>query len=361
MTAPVVMLSTNLAPGGAETEVAQLAIALRGRGWDVSVVSLLSPTAFTEEFAAHGVPLHSLHMRAGVPNPLALLRLAAILRRLRPGILHAHMFHANLMARLVRLICPIPVVLSTIHSLAESSRRSASVSHRDRLYRLTARLADATVCVSAAIAARYGTSHVIFNGVDTERFRPDPAARARLRQSLGLGAEFAWLAVGRLMWKKDYPTMLRALTRQPSSTLLIAGDGPQRDELQALVQDLDVDVRFLGPRCDVPDLMRACDGLLLSSLVEGLPMVLLEASASGLPCVATDVGGVREAVLDGQTGYLAPPGDPAALAASMARLASLPYDSRARISKAARAHAVAHFDLRIAVDSWEQLYRRLAS
>ena len=102
----VVLLTTNLARGGAEGQVAQLACALRGRGWTVSVVSLLQPSAFEGELAATGVGVFSLRMQPGIPNPLALLRLASILRKLRPQILHAHLFHANILARAIRLICP---------------------------------------------------------------------------------------------------------------------------------------------------------------------------------------------------------------------------------------------------------------
>jgi glycosyltransferase involved in cell wall biosynthesis len=161
------------------------------------------------------------------------------------------------------------------------------------------------------------------------------------------------------MWKKDYPTMLRAMARQSAAVLLIAGDGPQRAELESLAHDLGANVRFLGPRSDIPELMNASDGLVLSSVVEGLPVVLLEAAASGLPCVATDAGGVREAISD--SSYVVPPHDPDALAESMARLSSLPSDSRARMSQLAHAHAVSHFDQRVITTHWEQLYRLLTS
>ncbi|MBZ5582723.1 MAG: glycosyltransferase, partial [Acidobacteriia bacterium] len=280
------LLTTNLARGGAETQVAQLAMALRRRGWDVQVIALLPPTAFTEELAAAGVPAISLDMRPGAPNPLGLFRLLRHLRRFRPRILHAHMFHANLMARAARLLYPVPVVVSTIHSLAETSRASASVRGRDLLYRVTDILSDATVCVSPAVAKRHLAARaisrvrVIPNGVDTSRFRPGAGGRARLREALGIGDRFAWLAAGRLMWKKDYPTLLRAMAKQPSGILLMAGEGPLEAELRGLAG---ANVRFLGGRADVPELMDACDGFALSSVIEGLPMVLLEAAAAGLP------------------------------------------------------------------------------
>jgi len=161
------------------------------------------------------------------------------------------------------------------------------------------------------------------------------------------------------MWKKDYPTLLRAFARQRGAVLLIAGDGPQEAELRALARELAVDARFLGRVDEMPALMNAADALVLSSVVEGLPMALIEAAASGLPAVATDVGGVREVVLDGHTGFVAPPRDPAALAAAMARLAALSPQERARMGVAARAHAVARFDLKLVAAEWDRAYRQL--
>jgi glycosyltransferase involved in cell wall biosynthesis len=202
---------------------------------------------------------------------------------------------------------------------------------------------------------------VIPNGVDTNRFRPDAARRERMRPALGIGNEFAWLAAGRLMWKKDYPTMLRAMARQRTGVLLIAGEGPLRVQLHSLAGELGVHARFLGARQDMAELMNACDGLLLSSVVEGLPMVLLEAAASGLPSIATNAGGVREAVLDGHTGYVVPSGEPVALAEAMSRLVDLPAEARQRMARAAREHALARFDLRVVADQWERLYDQLGS
>jgi len=367
MTKRVVLLSTNLARGGAEAQVAQLAAGLGRRGWEVSVVSMLPPSAFEQELVASGVPVFSLRMRPGAQSLAGLLRLASILRKLRPQILHCHMFHANLLGRVARLICPLPVVISTAHSILESSRESGDARGRERLYRITDRLADATVAVCEAGARRYAETgiapqrklRVIPNGVDTRRLQPDAEAREETRRQLGVGHEFVWLAAGRLLWKKDYPTMLRAFAAQRQGLLLIAGEGPEEPALRALAAELEANVRFLGLRADVPELMNAANGFLLSSTVEGLPMALLEAASSALPCVATDAGGVSEIVLDGRTGYLVPPGDPAAFEAAMSRLRGMTPPSRRQMGQAAREHAVAQFDMAVVVARWERLYEEL--
>ncbi len=352
----VAMLTTSLARGGAEVQAATLARSLAGRGWEVRAMALTQPGALAEELRAAGI----------ATGPHGLARLVPALARFQPHILHAHLFHANLAARLARLVCPVPVVISTIHSLAESSRRSAHIARRDFAYRATDWLADATVCVSAAVAERHRAAgavsakrlRVIPNGVDRASFRPDAGLRQRTRAELGLQDGFAWLAAGRLMWKKNYPAMLEAMAKLGGGVLLIAGEGPDEADLRARAAALGVDARFLGARRDMPALMNAADGLVLSSAVEGLPMVLLEAAACGLPQVATAVGGVEEAVLHERTGWLAPAGDPAALAAAMARLVNLPPAAREAMARAAREHA-ARFDLALAASRWEALYGEL--
>jgi len=363
----VVLLSTNLARGGAESQVAQCAIALRRRGWEMAVVSLVEPTAFAEELAAQGVPVHSLGMRPGHPDPRGFVRLIGFLRVFRPQILHSHMFHANLAARLVRLFCPVPVVISTLHSAAESSRETAGVKLRDWVYRLTDPLADMVTAVSQAVADRHSAAgavpraklRVIPNGVDTGRFRPDPALRENTRRELGVGERFVWLAAGRLLWKKDYASLLRAFARLADGVLLIAGDGPEGERLRQQARELGVDARFLGACEDLPALLNAADGFVLSSVVEGLPMVLLEAAASGLPAVATDAGGVRDCVADSETGFVVPRSDSGALADAMARLAALPAETRTHMALAARTRAVERYDVETVAAEWERTYREL--
>ena len=367
MSGRVVLLTTNLARGGAETQVAGLAQGLKRRGWEVSVISMLEPTAFQEELAASGVAVFSLSMRPGVASPRGLIRLLALLRRLRPQVVHSHMFHANLLARLARLFYPAPVLISTLHSIAESGRESGKIKGRDRLYRATDSLADVTVAVCKAVADRHlGAAAVskkrlrmIPNGVDVRVFRPDAERRERTRRELGLGTEFAWLAVGRLMWKKGYETMLRAFAEGERGLLLIAGSGPQEKELEELADELRVHASFLRSRDDVPDLMAASDGFVQSSMVEGLPLALLEAAASGLPSVVSDAGGVSEVVLDGRTGWVVPLGDPQALGAAVSRLVAMPEEQRRRLGEAAREHAIANFDLEVVVTRWEALYGEL--
>ena len=363
----VLQLVTGLDPGGAEIQVASLSVELRRRGWDVAVASLLETGSVARGLAEAGVPVITLGIRAGVADPRGLARLAARLGAFRPSILHAHMFHANILARLARLVCPVPVVISTIHSAAETGReRRAGLRRRDLAYRLTGWLDDAVVAVSNAVAARHEAARavngrklrVIANGVDTSLFRPDEERRAMARRELDVEDRFVWLAAGRLMWKKDHATLLRALAKAGDATLLVAGVGPLEAELRALATELSIDARFLGRRDDIPALMNAADGLALSSVVEGLPMALIEAAASGLPAVATDAGGASEIVVDGSTGFVTPVGDAGTLGAAMRRLMEMPAGARLSMSEAARREA-GRFNIQTVVSHWENLYREL--
>jgi glycosyltransferase involved in cell wall biosynthesis len=253
----------------------------------------------------------------------------------------------------VQLLAPVPVAIATLHSARESSRRSESSRLRDLAYRLTDPWADMTISVSEVAARRHasagavsaGKLRVIPNAVDTDRFTPAPRERRD-------GVPFAWLAAGRLMWKKDYPTLLDAFVRLRDCELLIAGAGPDEARLHAMAPP---NVFFLGQRDDMPDLLRRADAFVLSSSVEGLPVALLEASASGLPCVATDAGGVREIGVP----FLVPPGDPDALARAMKELMAASPAERCALGEQARRRTVERFSWPVVVEQWESLYREL--
>jgi len=368
----VLFVITGLGLGGAETQLVHLATRLKARGWDVRVVSLTPPRAYVQELEAAGVPVISLGIKGKLPDPRPAFRLARMIRTWRPEVVHSHMVHANLVARLVRLLAPVPVLICTAHSIDEKGRRGSG-RLRKMAYRLTDPFCDLTTQVSRAGLERYVRIRAVPrhkirylpNGIDTERFRPDPELRARLRQELRLETAFAWLAAGRFVVSKDYANMLQAFSRvapeRNEGCLVIAGDGPLRPSMEQLASDLGVTerVKFLGTRRDIPALMNAADAYVISSAWEGMPMVLLEAAASGLPIVATDVGGNSEVVIDGKTGFLVPPKDPDALAQAMLRLMGLPPEERRRMGAVARQHIEANYSLDRVVDQWEALYTEL--
>ncbi len=341
-----------------------LATELRRRQWKVRVVSMLVPEALVDKLEEQGIEYVSLNIRRGVPDPRMLFRLAVLLRKWRPQVLHCHMVHANLLGRMVRLLVSIPVVVSTAHSINEGGRL------RERLYRLTDSLASITTNISQAAVDRYvevgavprGRIRFIPNGLDLETFRSSPELRQEMRRKLQLLEPFIWLAVGRFDEAKDYPTMLQAFARtggvQSAVLLLVGGDGLE-EKMMPLVQRLGLEnrVRFLGVRDDIQLLMKGADGYLMSSAWEGMPMVLLEAAATGLPIVTTDVGGNREVVQDGISGFVVMPGDPDGLAQAIQRMMELSDEERHAMGEAGRRRVEQRFGLGAIVDQWEALYR----
>ncbi|MDW8103882.1 MAG: glycosyltransferase [Armatimonadota bacterium] len=365
----VVFVITSLDAGGAQAQVVRLAGALKQRGWKVSLVSMIPPRLYASELQGAGIFVETLHMRRKVPDPRGVLRLARLLKEWRPDVVHSHMVHANILVRVTRLLVPVPVLVCSIRSVYEGGRL------REMLYRLTDPLCDLTTHVCRAGAERFvrvkavsaRRMRYIPNGVDTEIFRPDDAARVQMRAHLGVQDTFVWLAVGRLEPAKDYPTLLHAfekVARHCSSIkLLLAGEGALRDILKKMVCQLHIEdrVTFLGARQDIPQLMNAADACVMSSAWEGLPNVLLEAHACGLPIVATDVGGNSEVVIDGETGFLVPPRQPEALAQAMRRMMALGTQQRARMGQAGRQHVLQNYNMERIVKQWEELYLDLCS
>ena len=365
MKSRLLLIVTGLNRGGAETQIFHLAVGLRSRGWEVRVVSMLNGGTMSDQFRETGIPLHELGMYRGIPDLRAILRLRRIIQEFRPDVVHSHMVHANLLARMTRLTCSMPALVATIHSVTEG-RRWTEIA-----YRVTDSIGDLTTIICNAAAERYvkvgsvpsERLKVVVNGLPVEQFHRDPKSRATIRRQLGIQDDFVWLAVGRFDPPKDYANLINAVARLRSkrSRLLIAGDGPLRSDIEKLASELKVSARicFLGIRKDIPSLMTAADGYVMSSAWEGLPMVLLEAGASGLPVVATNVGGNAEVVRDGISGYLVPPSDPIDLALVLEKMEQTPPLERAAMGQAGRDLVVAHYSMSSVLDEWESIYRAL--
>jgi glycosyltransferase involved in cell wall biosynthesis len=338
-------------------------------GHNVSVVSMLEPTAFSEELTAAGIPVVSLSMSRSGANVRGIAQFLSYLRRFQPDIIHAHMFHASILARLARIALGTPVVC-TVHSEIECSHLKKSGRLREWIYRLTARASNCTTAVSHRVRDRYVTKRlvhnatmpVIENGVDVDRFTPNAERRIQLRESEGWSNRFVWLAVGRLEDPKDYPRMVRAFRpiheRWPSALLVIAGEGRLREKIEAAIatENLQSAVQLLGSRKDVPDLMNAADAFVLCSEWEGCQLVLLEAGAAALPSVATSVGAAPQIVLPGRTGFLVPPGDTESLAHAMASLMQVPEKQRVSMGGQARLHIVDHYSIHNVHGHYQQIY-----
>lgn len=351
--------------GGAERQAMLLAMGLRRRGWQVSMVALSgSGGAAAAELRDCGITFTSLEMRKGLADPRGWIRFHRWLSRERPDVLHAHLPHAAWLCRWSRVAVPVPVVIDTLHS------SSTGKSGRRIGYTCSRWLPDHVTAVSQATAASHLAAgmvseeqlSILGNGIDVAAWEPNAQARPAARQLLGFHDEFLWVAAGRLESVKDYPTLLRAFARAPlTARLLVLGIGPLEAELAALAAQLGLEqrVRFLGFEPNVERYMQGADGFVLSSRYEGLPMVLLEAGACGVPAVATDVPGTREVLIDGVNGLLAKAGDPYSLGEAMTRLMRMSAEERYAMGERARRRVIAEFSLESVLDRWERLYEEL--
>jgi sugar transferase (PEP-CTERM/EpsH1 system associated) len=352
----VVHLVINLDVGGLERVVLdQIRHADRNR-IEPGVVCLAGEGRLASEARAQGVSVRALAVHG---HPFSgVRRLATELRTLRPDVLHTHDASPHLLGALAGRLARVPVVVHTRHC------HTVGLTRRQALgMRVASALSDAVVAVSEDSAARLrrlehvapSKSPVIRNGVDLSAFAPGD----RWTRAPGLRVA----SVGRLAPIKDFGTLLRAaalvVRALPGFQLDIIGDGPCRRELEELNASLGLGtrVRFLGEQEHIRHLLATADLFALASTSEGLSMSILEALASGLPVVATKVGGNPEVVADGSTGFLVPPADPASLASALLRVLSDPQ-RLVSMGRAAREGAERHFDLRDVAARYEELYRQ---
>ena len=347
-------------------------------GAQTYVASLLAPLAdrFDVALAAHGDgPLRDAARAAGVRfvplkhvrrplslwrDVLGLLELLALLRRERPHIVHVNSAKAAALGRLAAWLMRVPIRIYTVHGWAFRAHGELASTFYRWAERFLRPLTTVTICVAdserraglAAHTCEERTTVVIRNGVDPASFQAGGARSERPRL----------VTVGRLQAPKDAVTLVRALALLQRDTFeaVLVGDGPDRPAIEAEVRRLGLEsaVEVLGERDDVPQLLGTADVFVLSSHSEGLPLSILEAMAVGLPVVASNVGGVPEAVVDGETGLLVPPADPESLAAAIERLLRDPVQRR-RLGDAGRTRVAEHFDLAAVQQAHLDLYRRV--
>lgn len=364
----VLILTVGFTVGGAEQIVLMTAPRLQRAGFDVTVVSLKGWGPVGDELETRGVRAVSLGAR-GPWDARAAGRLLALLRRDRIQILHAHLFLANIPARILGRMAGVPVVITTHHDT------DVWMGLRHRLIeRLTAPLSSAVVACSEAVR-RYalevhglppGLVRTLHNGTEIPPEPGDPAARERLRRELGAGpGDLLVGAVGRLDEPKKglavFLAAARLLARDvPRVRFAVVGDGPARAALEARAAREGVSHRtlFAGERRDIPAVMTAFDLFVQPSRWEGFGVTLLEAMAAGTPIVASRVGGIPEVVLHDETGLLVPAGEPESLAEACAALLR-DRDRASRLARAARARVETHFRVDRLAERTAELYRGL--
>jgi len=291
------------------------------------------------------------------------LRLRRLFREEEVSVVHPHEFTLSVFATTAAALASVPAIV-TLHS----AQRFPERMRRRIAIRWAARQAFAATTVSEAtkteIVRRLGMRgeewRVIVNGVPTPE-----GHRERVRQELGIQPDARLLlAVGNLYSVKGHDVLVRAMAavarreNLPTWTLAVAGRGEEREGLERLARELEVDskVVFLGFREDVGDLLHAADLFVHPSRSEGLPLAVIEAMSVGLPVVASDVGGIPEVVSDGVTGILVPPEDVDSLAAGIASLLADPARAEA-IGETGRRAARDAYGIDRMVERYLELYR----
>jgi sugar transferase (PEP-CTERM/EpsH1 system associated) len=303
-----------------------------------------------------------------------ILRLARVMRAYRPHIVHSRNWgtiEAILAARLAR----VPVAIHSEHGY-DLDMLTGLPTRRRIFRRASYRMADAVFAVTRELCDFHARQawisperiRVIYNGVDTQRFRPRSSERISLRKKFGLPQErFIVGTVGRTVTIKDHPTLLRAVESMVLKGIdahaLLVGSGPELERNRQLVKDSSVlagRVTFVGSSDEVPDILNTMDAFALTSISEGMSNTLLEAMAAGLPVIATNVGGNPEVVVDGDSGWLFRARDVEALVSRLMSLAS-DENQRRQLSLAARQRIVERFSLARMLNDYSNLYLELAA
>lgn len=358
--------------GGMENGLVNLINGLPADRFRHAIVCVTKSSDFANRLHVDNVRIYELHKRKG-KDFAVYFRFWRLLRKLKPTILHTR----NLGTLDFVLVAKLAGVPLRIHG--EHGWDAGDVFGQSRRYRLLRRVCDVAVSEYVAVSkdikrwlcdvAGVSADRVqqIYNGVDVQHFNP----KGRVAK-LGFGDEqgniFVIGTVGRLDRIKNFDLLIRAFAKvvarrssdQSALRLVIVGDGPEMKHLRNLVAELGLEdiVLLTGRRTDISELLRSMRLFVLPSKNEGISNTVLESMATGLPVIATGVGGSPELVVDGETGFLVSPNDLDALEAAIDRYLSNPKLVQSH-GRAARERVVRVFGLRTMLESYKQLYDRL--
>lgn len=361
----VLLITHDLNIGGLQRVVVDLARNLDPARYKPSVCALREGGAFERELQAAGIPVCIFLTKPGQVDYFTFWKIRQLIRQVKPDIVHTHNTQPFIEGALAAVLGGRPALVHTDHGRQFPDKRRYMLMEW-----FASKVASAVISVSdenKAGLVQYehiaaSLIQVVSNGIDEKKYaiRID-ADRKRL--SLGCGPMarpiLGWC--GRMVPEKGLPVLIKALPQLvgkfPRLLVLLAGDGPMRQELEAIAasEGISAHINFLGARTDVAEILQAMDLFVLPSLREGLPLVILEAMAAGIPVVATDVGGNRQAVVDGQTGFLVPSDNPDALAAAISQLLQDEAMHR-RFSEEARRRFAEQFTVSRMVERYQTIY-----
>src|SRR5438445_4273202 len=374
--ARVLYLIDTLNVDGTETQMVQAAIRLHSPFHHVTVGCLRAKGPLLEVLQPAGIPVVEFRKKKphlSFTGLYQLMRLALVLRRGQFHVIHAHDLWANLLGVPAAWLARTPIIISSRRYLADLDWYTP---WRNKIIRTIYRLSTHVIVNSASVRQllierdRLPSEkiHVIYNGVDVDRFAGARRDRGRLLGGVGSGSRLIAVVANMYGQVKGHACLIEAARivcrAVPSAKFVLVGDGAERPKLEQQVGQvgLEKDFLFLGRRQDVPELLACCDLSVLPSEAEGMPNSVLESMAAGIPVVATRVGGTPEIILDGVDGLLVPPRNPPALADAILRVLQ-DADLARRLSRNGQARMRTHFSYDRLIAQLEQIYslRRLRS
>ncbi len=368
----VLYVVDNLSFGGGERGFGQLWTGLNRDRFQTHLAA--HPGGKLEEMAhGAGVSFFPIDMSRKV-NFITIGHLSRLISQNRIDIVHSMGARADFFARLACRKMPSKAVLCTVAMLIEGydvgSLRKAVYKIADRY---SARYVTQYIAVSKALKDRLieecgipaDKISVIYNGVELDQYNPNLCAPDEVCRSLGITDDYPVIGtIGRLVYQKGFSYFLEAAKRVWSERrqvrFVIVGHGPEEAKLKSLAESLGIShvCTFAGLRFDTARLLSVFNVFVLSSVLEGLPRVVIEAMAMGRPIVATDIDGVREEIRHNETGILVPPEDPIAFAEAILSLLD-DREKAGRLGRQARKDAEEMFDLRHTLANVEVLYEKV--
>ncbi|MEZ9006733.1 glycosyltransferase [Vibrio sp. 10N.247.311.59] len=349
----IMYVITGLGVGGAEKIVCNLIDKLTEEKHEAVLVYLRGDKAVLPKNSS--VKVYGL----GLEGPLDLFssfwKLRKLIRKYEPSVVHSHMFHANILCRLVRPFTDIRRLISSVHNTTEGG------IVRSIIYRLTDKLTDVTTNVSDEAVKAYIDKKAtpfnrilaIKNGIDTDNFSPKDKSQS---------CTFRLISVGSLTYQKDYPNLLGALHILKNDgvnfNMRIVGDGPLKEQIYSLAEKLDLcnEVNFVNHSDSIPALLNESDGFVLASRWEGFGLVVAEAMACELPVVATNCGGVAEVL--GDPNWLVVPEDAVILSTKIKRMIGMSLEERIRLGKLNRQRVIEQFSFERMYGDYKYLYEK---
>ncbi|MFB6226494.1 MAG: glycosyltransferase [Candidatus Paceibacteria bacterium] len=368
----VCFLITGLNTGGAEMVIYRLLKEYKTDkekdSFDFTVISIVPPEDIGDKIKNLDIEVKSLEAKSKL-NPLIAWRLYTLLKEEKPDILHTFLFHANVLGRIIGKLAGVPKIISAIRNEYFGSKM------REKLVKLTKSLCDYTTVVSQYTADKMAergviaedSYKVITNGVNIKELKEeDKKEKVEIRKALNLDDKYPIIiGVGSLTEQKGFSYLIKAVKtlseKYERIFLMILGSGPKETELNKLINELSLkdQVNLVGEKDNVKDYLQLADIFVLSSLWEGMPNVLLEAQAVGLPSVATQVSGVSEIIDDGKNGTMVEPKRKEALVDGIEKTLDQTDKQKEQMRRTAKEKIKQEFSIESMTKKYINLYKKL--